>query len=169
MRHLKKIKFYSIKWSLFIALFLALLQTRLLCFPNKTSLLLNQCFFISKTRLLCNAPKPVCAKTKPLWRTPTCYVCFFIFLLFYLFTLKYCCPVKTFSYGFREAGPLCETHCKPQSGAAVGGKDTRGSSPKGDLCHWRSAGCVSPASRNIILPCSYTHSCTALRLAVGFA
>ena len=25
----------------------------------------------------------------------------------------YCCPVKTFSYGFREAGPLCETHCKP--------------------------------------------------------
>ena len=27
-------------------------------FANKTSLLLNQCFFISQTRLLCNAPKP---------------------------------------------------------------------------------------------------------------
>ena len=25
----------------------------------------------------------------------------------------YCCPIKTSSYGFREAGPLFETHCKP--------------------------------------------------------
>ena len=54
---------------------------------------------------------------------------FFTFLLFYLlnslFTLKYCCPIKTSSYGFREAGPLYETHCKPRSGAAVGGKDAR--------------------------------------------
>ena len=49
------------------------------------------------------------------------------------------------------------------------GKDTRDGSPKGDLCHWLSAGCVSPASRNIILPYSYNHRCAALRLAVGFA
>ena len=48
---------------------------------------------------------------------------FFTFLLLNrFFTLKYCYPVKIFSYGFREAGPLCETHCKPQSGAAVGGE-----------------------------------------------
>ena len=40
---------------------------------------------------------------------------------------NYCCPVKkTFSYGFREAGPPCETHCKPQSGAAVGGQGHKG-------------------------------------------
>ena len=55
------------------------------------------------------------------------------FLLFYLFTLKHCCPVKTFSYGFREAGPLCETHCKPQSGAAVGGQGCKGRFPEGGL------------------------------------
>ena len=90
-------------------------------------------------------------------RRSTSYL--FTLLLFYSFTLKYCCPVKTFSYGFREAGPLCETHCKPQSGAAVGGKDARGGSPKGDLCHWRSAGCISPASRNIILSYGYAHGC----------
>ena len=49
------------------------------------------------------------------------------------------------------------------------GNDARGGSPKGDLCHWLSAGCVSPASRNAVLSCSYTHSCTTSRLAVGFA
>ena len=117
-------------------------QTRLLCFSINASLFPKQDFFAMH-------PSLVCAKTKPLWRTPTCYVCLFIFLLFYLFTLKYCCPVKrTSSYGFREAGPLCETHCKPPCGAAVGSNGTRDGSPKGDLCHWRSAGCVSPASRN---------------------
>ena len=61
-------------------------------FANKTSLLPNQCFFVSQTRLLyfsINAslfpqqdffamhPSLVCVKTKPLWRTPTCYVCVF--------------------------------------------------------------------------------------------
>ena len=45
----------------------------------------------------------------------------------------YCCPVKTFSYGFREAGPLCETHCKPRSGAAVGGQGCEGRFPEGGL------------------------------------
>ena len=40
---------------------------------------------------------------------------------------NYCCPVKTFSYGFREAGPLCKTHCKPRSGVAVDGQG----------CKWR--------------------------------
>ncbi len=39
------------------------------------------------------------------------------------------------------------------------GKDVRGGSPKGDLCHWLSTGCISPASRNIILSYSYTHGC----------
>ena len=101
-------------------------QTRLLCFSINASLFLKQDFFAMH-------PSLVCAKTKPLWRTPTCYVCLFIFLLFYLFTLKYCCPVKTFSYGFREAGPLCETHCKPQSGAAVGGQGCKGRFPEGEL------------------------------------
>ena len=49
------------------------------------------------------------------------------------------------------------------------GKDARDGSPKGDLCHWLSAECISPASRNSIFSCSYTHSCAAPRLAVGFA
>ena len=49
------------------------------------------------------------------------------------------------------------------------GKDARSGSPKGDLYHWQSAGCISPASRNIFLSYSYPHSCAALRLAVGFA
>ena len=40
---------------------------------------------------------------------------------------------KTFSYGFREAGPLCETHCKPRSGAAVGGQGCKGRFPEGGL------------------------------------
>ena len=71
---------------------------------------------------------------------------------------NYCCPVKTSGYGFREAGLPCETHCKLRSGAAVGGKDTRDGSPNGDLYYWRSAGCVSLASRNTILSCNYTHS-----------
>ena len=34
------------------------------------------------------------------------------------FFQNYYCPVKTFSYGFREAGPLCEIHCKPPCGTA---------------------------------------------------
>ena len=114
----------------------------------------NSQFIIGRLGLCCRAGRS------------TSYL--FTFLLFYLFTLKHCCPVKTFSYGFREAGPPCETHCKPRNGAAVGGKDTRHGSPKGDLCYWLSVGCVSPASRNIILSCCYTHSCAAPRLAVGF-
>ena len=38
--------------------------------------------------------------------------------------LALCCRARRSTsylcYGFREAGPLCETHCKPRSGAAVG-------------------------------------------------
>ena len=49
------------------------------------------------------------------------------------------------------------------------GKGARAVSPKGDLCYWLSAECASPASRNIILSYTYTHSCAARRLAVGFA
>ena len=122
-------------------------------FSIKPCLQCNQALFVMQSSLVCRSIKPYLQHIK----FPT-----FVFRL-------YCCPVKTSSYGFREAGPLCETHCKPRSGAAVGGKDTRDGSPKGDLCHWRSAGCVSPASRNTILSCSYTHSCTARRLAMGFA
>ena len=38
---------------------------------------------------------------------------------------------KNLIYGFREVGPLCETHCKPQSGAAVGGQGHKGRFPGG--------------------------------------
>ena len=38
--------------------------------------------------------------------------------------LALCCRARRSTsylrYGFRKAGPLCETHCKPRSGAAVG-------------------------------------------------
>ena len=40
---------------------------------------------------------------------------------------------KNLIYGFREAGPLCETHCKPQSGTAVGGQGHKGRFPGGGL------------------------------------
>ena len=46
---------------------------------------------------------------------------------------NHCCPVKKIIYGFREAGPLCETHCKPQGGAAVGGQWCKGQFPEGGL------------------------------------
>ena len=87
-------------------------EVKAVCFANhrRSSVSLDntiQQFLIGRLALCCRA------------RRSTSYL--FTFLLFYLFTLKHCCPVKTFSYGFREAGPLCETHCKPRSGAAVGG------------------------------------------------
>ena len=40
-------------------------------FANKASLFPKQDFFAMH-------PSLVCAKTKPLWRTPTCYVCLFL-------------------------------------------------------------------------------------------
>ena len=46
-------------------------QSMLLYFPNKTSLFPQQDFFAMH-------PSLVCAKTKSLWRTPTCYVCLFL-------------------------------------------------------------------------------------------
>ena len=67
----------------------------------------------------------------------------------------YCCPVIFFSYGFREAGPLCETTASRLAAQLWVGKDTRDGSPKGDLYYWLSAGCVSPASRNSIFSCSF--------------
>ena len=40
-------------------------------------------------------------------------------------------PFIHFSEGkFREAGPLCETHCKPRSGAAVGYVRTTANVPR---------------------------------------
>ena len=47
--------------------------------------------------------------------------------------MSYAIVRKTFSYGYREAGPLCETHCKPQGGAAVGGQGCKGWFPEGGL------------------------------------
>ena len=76
-----------------------------------------------------------------------------------------------FIYGFREAGPLYETHYKPVAQLCVD-KDTRSSSPNGDLCYFMSSGCVSPASRNALL---YTPApqlrrkaaCSGLRIEAG--
>ena len=39
-----------------------------------------------------------------------------------LFFLFYYYPVNFFIYGFREAGPLYEPHCKPPCGAAMRGQ-----------------------------------------------
>ena len=95
-------------------------------FSIKPCLQCNQALFTMQSSLVCNAIKSCLSFNQALFATHQ--IPHFVFRL-------YCCPVKTSSYGFREAGPLCETHCKPRSGAAVGGKDTRDGSPKGDLCH----------------------------------
>ena len=47
-----------------------------------------------------------------------------------LFFLFYCYPVNFFIYGFREAGPLYETHCKPPCGAAMRGQGHEEQFPK---------------------------------------
>ena len=82
---------------------------------------------------------------------------------------NYCCPVKKL---LATGSAKRDLHAKPTASRKAAqlwvGKDTRGCSAKWDLCYWLSAGCVSPASRNVVLSCGYTHSCAALRLAVGF-
>ena len=83
---------------------------------------------------------------------------------------NHCCPVKKL---LAAGSAKRDLYAKPTASREAAqlwvDKDARHGSPKGDLCHWLSAGCVSPASRNIILSYSYTHSCAASRLAVGFA
>ena len=81
----------------------------------------------------------------------------------------YCCQVKTFSYGFRKAGPLCETHCKPRNGAAVGWYERKARFPGGGLMPLVvSRVCKSRFAEQLLVHIC-THSCAALRLAVGFA
>ena len=81
----------------------------------------------------------------------------------------YCCPVKTLSTGSAKRDLYAKPTASRKAAQLWVGKDTKDGSPEGDLCHWLSAGCISPAARNTIHSYSYTHSCAALRLAVGFA
>ena len=71
--------------------------------------------------------------------------------------------------GCAEGTPLCETHCKPRSGAAVGTTMRRKLFRKAGLVHpadnqWHKSPLWGTVSCVII-----THSCAAPRLAVGFA